>query len=316
MENLKKVTSNPKLNNQKKILTAPNVIVMTGCTGYLGSHLLRHLLKSGYIIYCLHRSKSNFDRVGDLISAVKLVNIETTDLNNFFRLHRVDYVLHCATNYGRKEDDPIQTIEANLILPLKLLHAAAVNGVCAFINTDTILDKGINNYSLSKKQFRDWLQDYSDRIVGINVALEHFYGPGDDSSKFVTYIIHSLLSNVVQIKLTEGRQKRDFIFIDDVVSAFMTIINKIPTFKHRYCSFEVGSSKAVEIREFVQLVKDACGNNQTNLIFGAIPYRQNEAMCSEVNISELRSLGWSPKVSLLEGIKKTITIERKVEFFL
>ena len=302
---------------QGKILTAPPlVIVMTGCTGYLGSHLLRNLLKQGCHIYCLHRQKSNFERIGDLLSGVTLVNIETTDLNNFFRLHRVDYVLHCATNYGRKEDDPIETIEANLILPLKLLHAAAVNGVGAFINTDTILDKGINNYSLSKKQFVDWLEAYSDRILGINVALEHFYGPSDDSSKFVTYIIHSLLSNIEFIKLTEGRQKRDFIYIDDVVSAFMTIIKKIPTFTHRYRRFEVGSSETVEIRKFVQLAKEVCGNNKTNLNFGAIPYRKNEVMSSDVNISELRLLGWQPKVSLLDGLKNTIKIERKGKRFL
>jgi nucleoside-diphosphate-sugar epimerase len=160
------------------------------------------------------------------------------------------------------------------------------------------------------------LEAYSDRIIGINVALEHFYGPCDDSSKFVTYIIHSLLSNVELIKLTEGRQKRDFIYIDDVVSAFMTIIKKIPTFEHRYCRFEVGSSKTVEIREFVQLAKEVCCNNKTNLDFGAIPYRKNEVMSSDVNISELCSLGWHPKISLLNGLKNTIKIERKDKRFL
>ncbi len=301
---------------EEETITAPTTIFMTGCTGYLGSHLLRCLLKQGCLIYCLHRTKSNFDRVNDLLLEVTWVNVETTDLDDFFAVHRIDYVLHCATNYGRKEDDPIGTIEANLILPLKLLHAAAVNGVSAFINSDTILDKGMNNYSLSKKQFVDWLEAYSDRIVGINVALEHFYGPSDDPSKFVTYIIHSLLSNVELIKLTEGRQKRDFIYIDDVVSAFMTIIRKIPTFEYRYCRFEVGSSKTVEIREFVQLAKEVCCNNKTNLDFGAIPYRKNEVMSSDVNISELRSLGWHPKVSLLDGLQNTIKIERKGKRFL
>lgn len=277
---------------------------------------MRGLLKLGCVMYCLRRSASNFDRVSDLSSEVTWVDLETTDFNKFFAIHQINYVLHCATDYGRKQVDPNRTIEANLILPLKLLHAAAINGVSAFINTDTILDKGVSNYSLSKKQFVDWLESYSDRIIGINVALEHFYGPGDDPSKFVTYIIHSLLADVECIKLTEGRQTRDFIYISDVISAFITLIKCAPTFKHRYYRFEVGSAQSVEIRKFVELAKEICHNNKTSLDFGAIPYRKNEVMSSDVNISELSALGWHPEVSLLEGLNKTIAIEKKRKSYL
>ena len=66
----------------------------------------------------------------------------------------------------------------------------------------------------------------------------------------------------------------------------------------------------------MQLAKEVCGNNKTNLNFGAIPYRKNEVMSSDVNISELRLLGWQPKVSLLDGLKNTIKIERKGKRFL
>lgn len=267
-------------------------------------------------MYCLRRASSNFDRISDLSSQVTWVDLETTDFNRFFATHQINCILHCATNYGRKQVDPNGTIEANLILPLKVLHAAAVSGVSAFINTDTILDKGVSNYSLSKKQFVDWLESYSDRIICINVTLEHFYGPGDDPSKFVTYIIHSLLSDVECIKLTEGRQSRDFIYISDVISAFLVLLNKVPTFKHRYYRFEVGSAQPVEIRYFVELAKVICRNNRTNLDFGAIPYRKCEAMSSDVNISELSALGWHPKVSLLEGLKDTIEIERRGKNYL
>jgi nucleoside-diphosphate-sugar epimerase len=291
-------------------------IFMTGCTGYLGSHLLRGLLKLGFIVYGLRRAASNLDRVLDLSSEVTWVDVETIDFNSFFATHQIDFVLHCATDYGRKQVDPSGTIEANLILPLKLLHAAAINGVSAFFNTDTILDKGVNNYSLSKKQFADWLESYSDRIIGINVALEHFYGPHDDPSKFVTYIIHSLLSNVEFIKLTEGRQNRDFIYIDDVISAFITLIKNAHTFKYRYYRFEVGSAQPVEIRSFVELAKEICHNDKTGLDFGAIPYRKNEVMSSEVNISGLTALGWRPEVSLLEGLQNTIEIEKKGKNYL
>lgn len=301
---------------RNKIISSATVILMTGCTGYLGSHLLRGLLRLGCIVYCLRRETSNFDRVSDLSSYVTWIDLETTDFTNFFATHQITYVLHCATDYGRKQVDPNGTIEANLILPLKLLHAAAVNGVSAFINTDTILDKDVSNYSLSKKQFVDWLDSYSDRIIGINVALEHFYGPGDDPSKFVTYIIHSLLSDVESIKLTEGHQSRDFIYITDVISAFLTLLKNVHTFKKGYYRYEVGSAQPVEIRKFVELAKEICQSNKTYLDFGAIPYRKNELMTSDVNISKLSALGWSPEVPLLDGLKNTIEIEKKGKKYL
>lgn len=285
-------------------------IFMTGGTGYLGSHLMRKLLKQGYRIYGLRRAISRLDRVRDIAEEVTWVDLETTDFNAFFASHPVQYIMHCATDYGRKQVDPCGTIEANLILPLKLLHAAAVNGVAVFINTDTILDKGVSNYSLSKKQFVDWLESYSDRIVGINVALEHFYGPGDDPSKFVTFIVQSLLSNVDSIPLTEGRQKRDFIYIDDVIRAFELLLEKAPRLEHRYYRFEVGSAQPVEIRKFVALAQEISGNSKTRLDFGAIPYRKNEVMASDVNIGGLKAMGWLPEVTLEDGIRRMIAMEK------
>ena len=139
------------------------------------------------------------------------------------------------------------------------------------------------------------------------------HNPCDDSSKFVTYIIHSLLSDVESIKLTEGRQNRDFIHISDVISAFLTLFENLPTFQHGYYKFEVGSAQPIEIRKFVELAKEICHNDKTNLDFGAIPYRKNEVMSSDVNISDLNALGWYPEVSLLEGLKSTIEIERKAK---
>lgn len=295
---------------QEKKMGDPAAIFMTGGTGYLGSHLLRSLVKRGYLVYCLRRASSSLNRVTDIVTEVTWVELETTDFNDFFAEHQIKYVLHCATDYGRKQVDPRGTIEANLILPLRLLHAAAANDVSVFINTDTILDKGISNYSLSKNQFADWLESYSDRIVGINMALEHFFGPGDDPSKFVTYIIQALLSGVESIKLTEGKQKRDFIYIDDVIAAFMTLLENAPNFEHRYYQFEVGTAQPVEIRRFVELAQEFSGNKKTQLNFGAIPYRKNEVMASDVDISGLSALGWKPEVSLEDGLKRTIETER------
>lgn len=289
-----------------------NNIFVTGSTGYLGSVLVRELVCLGFNVYCLRRLNSNIYRLADISSFINWVNLESINFNDFFSNHQIDYVLHCATNYGRKESDPISTIEANLTLPLRILHAASINNVKVFINTDTVLDKGVNHYSLSKSQFFDWLETYSDRITGINVALEHFYGPDDDPSKFVTYVINSLLSKVKRLELTPGHQKRDFIYIDDVTQAFMKLIDNVKHFERGFYRFEVGSGKPIEICAFVELAKNISGNEVTFLDFGAIPYRKNEVMNSDVDTSGLKELGWTPSISLEEGLRRTIISEKKV----
>lgn len=288
------------------------IILLTGGTGYLGSKILKHLVDKGYKIILLKRSFSNPIRIKEYIKKITCYDIDLIHLETIFSENSIDTVVHCATNYGRKESDPLQVIEANLLLPLKLLELGKKYHVKCFVNTDTILDKRINYYSLSKKQFKDWLFVYKQDLTCINVALEHFYGSGDDATKFVTYIVHNLLKNVDKIDLTKGEQKRDFIYVDDVVSAFLKIINSSDNFSQDFYEFEVGTNNPLSIKEFVELAKQLSGNKHTILNFGAIPYRENEVMNYYVNISEISKLGWKCNYTVEEGLKKMIESEKQL----
>jgi nucleoside-diphosphate-sugar epimerase len=289
---------------------SPESILMTGGTGFLGSNLLKRLVRDGHRVVLLKRTFSDTSRIQAELSGILSYDLDTTGLDEIFAHHRFSTILHCATNYGRKEIDPIAIIEANLILPLQLLKRGADQGATTFINTDTVLDKRMNSYSLSKKQFLDWMATYSSQLTCINVALEHFYGPEDDPSKFVSFIVREILSEVTQIDLTAGEQKRDFIYVDDVVSAFTTLLASMNGFGKGLFKFEVGSKKVITIRDFVGKVKSIAGNSTTQLNFGALPYRDNEVMESSVDTSHLNRLGWNPQISIDEGLRRTIESER------
>jgi CDP-paratose synthetase len=285
-------------------------ILMTGATGFLGSHLLKRLVRSEYKIAICKRSFSNTSRIQSLLSKVEHFDLDKDTIEKIFSKARPDIIIHCATDYGRKDRHPLSVIETNLILPLKLLKEGVANGASCFINTDTILDKRISNYSLSKQQFKQWFKLYSDKLVCVNIALEHFYGPYDDRTKFVSYVLEELLSNAAQIDLTKGRQKRDFIYIDDVIDAFVTILSHLDKIPKGFHDFEIGTDKQMEIRQFVMLIKKLAGNKDTKLNFGALPYRKNEQMDPTIDTAAIRKLGWSPKYSVKEGIMKTIKIEK------
>ena len=217
--------------------------------------------------------------------------------------------MHCATDYGRKKTVPIKVIEANLLLPINLLHLASLNNVDLFINTDTILDKRINYYSLSKKQFKDWLLCYKDNFPCVNIALDHFYGSGDDKTKFASYIINQLLCEVDKIDLTLGQQKRGFMYIDDVVEAFWKIIIHSKDLSSGFYDFQVSNHEHASIKELVLMVKDLTGNKKTALNFGILLYRENEVMQLDLDVSEIEKLNWKAKYSLKSGLKKTIAKE-------
>lgn len=288
-------------------------VLMTGATGFLGSNLLRELIKQKYEVTVLKRSFSDTGRIKDLMGFVRFFNLDEVPIEDIFKKVNVDILIHCATNYGRADMDPFAVIDANLLLPLKLLDVGKKNNIKYFINTDTILNKRINYYTLSKSQFKGWLEMYSEDLICVNLLLEHFYGAFDDKTKFVSFIIDKLLTDAAEINLTKGRQKRDFIYIGDAVDAFIKVLENLNNLKSRVHNYEIGTNKSFEIKKVVELIKKISGNTVTKFNFGAIPYRKNEIMDSKADTKAIRDLGWKPKYSLIQGLTKTINKEKGSE---
>ncbi|MDA8243420.1 MAG: NAD(P)-dependent oxidoreductase [Elusimicrobia bacterium] len=292
-------------------MKSKRTILLTGATGFLGSNLLGTLTADGYDIMVLARRSSDLSRLKAPPGKLRVVYAEDCDYEALFRESRIDAVVHCATNYGRRMDFPVSVLEANLMLPLKLLQIGQASGLKCFLNTDTILDKRVNYYSLSKSQFRDWLKLYSGKLACVNVSLEHFYGPDDDDSKFVTWAVQALINGSPKLELTPGYQKRDFIYIDDVCGAFSAVLRNCLLKGSGFYSYEVGSGEPVTIRDFVALIKRLARNEATALDFGAIPYRENEVMEHATDLSGVMALGWRPKVSLRDGLARTVEFETR-----
>jgi CDP-paratose synthetase len=294
-------------------------IVLTGATGYLGSHLASAFVADGHEVTILKRRNSSLRRLMGLQDSLHSYDLDGLDLAEPFQARGpIDVVVHTATCYGRAGESATEVSAANTAFPLRLLEAAISCDTDTFVNTDTffntnaILYPHLNAYALSKKHFADWGRQLSadGTIRFVNVRLEHLYGPGDDASKFATWIVKQCLDNVPEIQLTAGEQRRDFINIADAVSAYQTVLPASGALASGFIEIGLGSGVPISVRDFVETAHRLSGS-ASQLRFGALPYRENEQMHSAADISGLAALGWHCRTGLEEGIRAMIGVLRQ-----
>ena len=245
-------------------------ILLTGGTGFLGSHLLYYLVdwakrKGDYDIIVLKRSFSNTLRVSSFLNdgLVRFVDIDRlSNLKSLFEDNDIKIIIHTATDYGRNEALPSRILESNLIFPLSLLEQGCKFGLDLFINTDSYFNKPnqtyrtLLDYSLSKKSLNLWLEYLAQKCKIVNLRLEHLYGGGDSDSKFCEHIFQSVvIRQTASLELTGGEQRRDFVFVDDVCEAYITVLENYNNYFFNYLTFDVGTGSAVSIRKFVQFTR-------------------------------------------------------------
>lgn len=283
-------------------------ILITGINGFLGSNLAKKLAGQHTVIG-LARSAKSTGRINGL--DVNVYNHADHELEEIFSSQQVDVVIHAATVYRSLNGAVSQMMETNIALPVKLYELCKKYQAKAFINTDTFFNDPANQYSyladytLSKKQVIEWLKIALKDTAVINMKLFHMFGPGDSPDKFVSQMITAITTGQTELKLTAGEQIRDFIYVDDVVTAFEAVINKLDTFNENYHEFEVGTGQSVSVREFIETIKILAGTN-TNLLFGALPYRPNEIMTSKAKNEQLLDLGWKPAYTLQAALQSML----------
>lgn len=292
---------------------AKSTVLLTGATGFVGSHLLEGLLSSGYAVVVLKRSSSSTARIAEHLSRIVTCDIDRMPLEAAFERAPIDAVIHAATAIGRKGESAEEVEATNVVFGTQLLEAAAARGVPTFINTGTFSAKGVDlpdglaQYVRTKRQFTEIGARFAaaSRIAFIELQLEHVYGPADGQTKFVPALIEAFLQGRAAFDLTSGTQLRDFVYVDDVVAAYLRVLERRADIPATFQRFEVGSGEAIALADFVRLARDVAGGS-TKLNFGAMPDRAGDLRHSVADVAALRQLGWEPRVSLRAGLERTV----------
>ena len=198
--------------------------------------------------------------------------------------------------------------EANLVVPLKVFLCCIENGIKKIITTGTGLPDTFNVYSLAKSEFAKLCKWYGERrrVMGqalqiCNIKLENFYGEDEPPDRFIPGTVEKLKRNE-RILLTEGNQKRDFIYIGDVVRNIAELVSRdsLP----EYSDIPLGTGEGIPVREVIEYLKKITDSN-SELCFGAIEKRMHEPD-SFADRAQMQEFGLTVEYSWQEGLKKII----------
>lgn len=300
-------------------------VLLTGATGFLGSHLLEALIHQGYSVVVLKRSTSNLWRIEHLAGQYKSYDVDVQSISKIFEHEIIDIVIHMATLY-RKFDNGNEVsdmLASNVTFPTEIVEVASRKGIKGFINTGTFFEYDcsrqpvdestsiapFNFYAKTKLALESILKTYSDKMMVNTFRLFSPYGE-KDNQKLVPMIIQKALKGEV-IELSEGLQKIDLIYVKDIVSAYMKAVERISSgsFQSEYEVFNLGSGVPLSIRDIVSIVEQKLGK----------PLKKTWGEASKIDIpiayadiTKLeRILHWKPEYTALQGIENTVSFYQK-----
>ena len=270
-------------------------IMVLGASGYLGKKICSYLESAEAHIVRVIRKRDGV-REGE---KEKVIYADIAAIKQELERGSYDWVINCAAVYERGGAKLHEVVDANMVFAIQVLDCAVECGVKNFLTIDTSLPKELNLYSFTKKQFAEFGDFYAKRygITFLNIVLEMFYGEDEPKDRFLVACCHKMLAGET-LSLTEGRQERDFIYIEDVCAAIRLLLNANMKGFH---NISVGSGCGVSVRKLLEYMHDVL-SSESKLDFGAVPLRNNEPNCV-ADISILKGLGFELKYPWKEGIE-------------
>lgn len=289
--------------------------LLTGATGFIGSRLASALIKKGWEVHAILRPASNMAKVGSYLSEVRIHRCEASyeSLKRAVEQSKPNIVLHLATHFlhAHTSGDIDVLIRSNIEFGAYLLQALAETSPAPLVNVGTSWQYYDGNeynpscfYAATKQAFEDILKYYVNvkSQKAITLALTDTYGPWDPREKLFYHLKKAAIGKT-PLEMSEGEQKLDLVYIDDVVSAFIAAAhhvlqeNQNPSGK----IYRISSGKLWSLREVVCLYEEAMGCSIA-VNWGARPYRDREVMLPWTGGEKLPN--WEPRVMLASGLAK------------
>ncbi len=301
-----------------------NILVL-GANGFLGSHFCKILNKRNYKIFPVVRYSSNLKRFRKLNKKGKITILKYKDISDTHRIIKFikKYNINILINFAahgvlfRKDAKDFKIFNKvnyldvkNLIqncLELKLEKYVHIGTISEFGKQkgkiyDGLKENAFDKYSLSKLNFTNFLKFHHNKskLPFILLRLFPIYGPLENKKKLFPYIIHNIKKNL-KVKLTSGKQIRNYTYVDDINLA---IIKCIESKKILNKSLILGNEKSETLKNIVYKIVNTLKKKKKLIIWNNIK-RKDENIDYVPDLKKTKKLlKWKPTISLEVGVKK------------
>lgn len=292
-------------------------VLVTGSSGFLGLNLTKELIKKKYEVYCVYNTK-----IKKKYNKVKYIkcNLESyNEIKKKFKNIKFNYIINLA-GYGRHDDflkSGGKIIFNHFLISMNLANYFLNKKISKFINIGSADEYGMNKHPQKENMKEDPFSSYSfvktsntylfqmlnKRYNFPSVTLRLFlvYGPNQETNRLIPYVIKSCLKNK-SFDITEGRQFRDFCYVDDFSNAVIKCLN---TKRVNGEVINIASGKKIQIKSVVKII-----NSKINLgkpLFGKKQIRKGENYSLYANMDKAKKLiNWQPKIDINQGLDLTI----------
>jgi UDP-glucose 4-epimerase len=297
-------------------------VLVTGGAGFIGSHVVDRLILEGHEVVVVDNLATGKRRNINRAARFYKMDIQSWRLERVFRNERPNVVMHLAAQMDVRKsvEDPMFDAQVNVLGTLNVLQQAVKHGVRKVIFSssggaiygeqetypapETHVMKPLSPYGLSKLCGEQYLS-YFQRVSGlqaVSLRYANVYGPRQDpegEAGVVAIFIQKMLNGEQAVINGNGRQTRDFVFVDDVVEANLAMMGQ-----ETQGTYNVGTGVETSINDLFRILVQHTGSTCKEM-HG--PAKKGEQARSVIDSAKLRhEVSWEPKADLSDGLKKTV----------
>ena len=288
--------------------------LVTGATGFIGYHLCDRLFKEKYDVIAIGVPFENFP-ANNKIYFCDLDSIPWQELPN------IDVCFHQAANNNTLDNDEQSMIESNVNQTNRLFNNLLSKNCKNFIYASSCSVYGnqpspyveekteiecLNVYAKSKFLLEKFAQDFSSKndVACVGLRYSNVYGPKEKHKQKRASMIYQIINkhkNGNDVKLFKyGEQKRDWVFVEDVVEA-----NVLASKSKKTNIYNVGSGNAVSFNEIVQIISNEIGS-KIKVEYIDCSIHDAYQNFTQVDLTKSKEINYCPKHSIVYGIRKIL----------
>ena len=293
---------------------AVSTALVTGATGFVGSHLAHRLVSSGWQVHIVVRPDSSLRQL-EAVKNQLTVHIHDGTMEQMLAIMEVskpEVVFHLASLFLSQHAprDVAPLVNSNVLFGTQLVESMVTVGVGRLLNTGTSWQHYENEdynpvclYAATKQAFEDILKFYTESTLlrAVTMILFDTYGPSDPRPKLVNLLATAARTQQA-VAMSPGDQLLDLVHVDDVIDAYLLAAMRLMQGQvQRYERYAISSGAPIRLRELVEIYEEV-SDTHVPVLWGRRRYRSREVMTAWDRGERLP--GWRPKVPLREGLQR------------